>query len=151
MARFDPQFIDEPKAREPYEGCLVVFNIGEHNWHKIGMSKHFEETLTKAVADAHASGWLVQYVFDLGTELSPPPDFLDSAPEQDLTGISGKLLGMDFLDFSLVPSQRREQFKRIVERVSSQAGVKLLGSSVVVTGWCKIGGDEVFLPPTRVK
>jgi hypothetical protein len=150
MEKFEPNFLDKPEL-EPFNGCLVIFNIGNHNYDNIGMTWFFGGLLTEAVANAHASGWLVYYVFDSKHGSSVPPDFLDNVADQDFVGLSKKVLGTELIDFSLLPSKRMQQFKQIIGSISSQQGIKILGSSAVVTGLCGFEGDEVFLPPTEVK
>lgn len=151
MENHDSIFIDEPKHRAPYEGCLVVFNIGQHNYNSLGMTKQFEEEFNQALADAHASGWLVYFVFDDKRGASLPPEHMNYFQDMDIVGLSGKIIGKDTIDVSLLPDQRIIQFRDIIERIRSQPDIKILTSSAMVTGLCKIDGDEVFIPPTVIK
>ena len=157
MAKFEPDFLDEPDRIEPFNGCLLVLNIGSENCDKIGMGKHFRTMLTEAVSEAHAAGWLVCYVFDNKLGSSPPPDFVDSAPEQDLVGLSNKFFNVDAIELSLLPRERMRQLAQLIERISCQPspqGPQVLfvaSFPAVATGLCKIDGDEVFLPPVKIR
>lgn len=70
-------WIDKDKKKDGFDGVLLVVN------HQENETAEQIEALVEAVADAHADGCAVFYVFDEIEKVKPPPDEVEWRDEMD--------------------------------------------------------------------
>ena len=127
----------------PYEGILIVMNIGKT---MPPVPEDYQDLLIGAVSEAHADGWLVAYVGDRG--VGAPEDYLDYIEDLDHVRLMHDLCGRKDADFSILPEKRLEEFSEMVRHAFSRPHFSFQGTSSKVMGRCRIGGKETLVPPT---
>ena len=128
----------------PFDGCLMVMNIGEDTKHV--MTPEFHEQLTNAVADAHASGWVVLWVFDNETGAMKLPDDWDVIEDMDFVRMMFDVCGRKDSNFPTLPGARMEQFKAMAQCARSHNSFDIRGRATKIMGSCSIDGVKVLMP-----
>lgn len=135
-------WIDEEEGpMGPFEGALVVLNVGEEEELTESM-----KPLKEAYDDALSKGWVIVHSFEKGIE--PPPWFFGQVEGHNLLCLPQRLGRKDF-DFSLLPTDRAAEFSEIGEALVEGNDICFTRKNieVKVTGRCRIDGSEVVLPP----
>lgn len=125
-------------------GCLLVMNIGNDNYEAI--PNDFIEKVKDRVAEAHADGWMVLYVFDDKVDPSKPPEYFDDGQEMDAVRMMWDVCGRRDSNFNLYPEQRLKEFNAMSEAVVA-AFEELMSANFALCGMCSIDGQKVLLPP----
>lgn len=136
------------KKDDRFNGCLMVLNIGQDNIHTL--PGDYKENLQAAIADGHAGGLLTLYVFDSETGPFPIPDEFDNVEGMDHVRMMFDVGGRRDCDFSLLPDQRMEEFRKIGEVIRGHQGFNFSPTNLKICGWCKISGSKVLLPLTPI-
>lgn len=146
-----PNFIDKPEQYGPFNGALLVLNIGQDNIDKLGirLGSNYYEELVEAIADAMADGWAIMYLFDSEHGVSEEPDGFEDHEDITFRRLLGKTCGMEVADFSLIPSERKKQFESMRKHLQEVEDL-VVGDDMAVMGSCKIGGDKVLMPLTPI-
>jgi hypothetical protein len=143
----DPNEISDPSTFGPFDGCLVVMNIGKETYGDVyKTSPAYIEQVENCIADAHADGWLVLYLFDSDTGAQPQPEEFDFVEGMDFFRPMSSICGRKDSNFALLPDKRSEQFAEMKKQICSKFRV---GSRVVFVGQCSIDSVKVLLPPTK--
>lgn len=124
--------------REVYDGMLMALNCGDDR-----VGGEFVADAAQAVAEAHARGWVVLYLFDEDGPRSPAGG-LEFIEGHDFVRVEdGKIsLPGDY-------EARRARLEEMRERLSSDDERYLVkGGSYGLLGACSMGGQEVLVPPT---
>ena len=144
----DPNEMSDPSAFGPFDGCLVVMNIGLETYNDVyKLSPAYIEQVENCVADAHADGWLVLYLFDSDTGAQPPPEEFDVIEGMDFFRPMGMTCGRKDSNFALLPDKRNEEFAEMKRQIRSKFRA---GGETVFVGQCSIDSVKVLLPPTKV-
>lgn len=146
---FEPNFIDKPDYYGPFSGALIVMNIGQDNYQQLAMPASYEEALREAIADAHAKGHMVLYLWDATKGVSLPPLGYETTEGVDFYRL-GAELGKARLDFPWDPAQRRQAFESMADTLFSHRDFFFEGSSTAFMGHCSIDGQEVLMPLTKL-
>lgn len=140
---------DEQKAG-PFDGVLIVMNIGKDDGVEPDpLPQHYFDSLSEAVAMAHARGHAVVYVFDKGIML--PRDELGSMTGMDFYRLMHEACGKATADFDLNPDRRNQQFIDMVDSIFSHGAFTFVGKAAKITGICRIDGCEAIVPVTTLK
>lgn len=139
---------DENAPEGPFDGCLVIMNIGVENF--ASFDKGYIERVLNAAADARASGWAILWVFngELGVMRLPEEwEFMDG---HDYIRPMSVVCGRRDSNFPTLPDARKAEFKAMADAVFSHKSFRFLGKTMTLMGSCSIDGTPVLLPPTEV-
>jgi len=138
----------------PFDGLLMVLNVGNDSYPPRGWSQAYEDALIEAMTQAHYDGWAIVYLFDHGTSM--PPTHFDFIEDMDFLRLTNTYCGSrpasKGCDFSLLPQERDEEIAGIAAKIIQSPEFSFPGTPPVkVVGSCRIGGEEVLLPLTEVR
>ena len=140
------EWIDK-KPIGPFNGVFVVLNLGEET--KVPPS--YIEKIKEASSEYMASGFLTIRAYEKGIE--PIPWYLEDHEEHSIARLSS-FLGVNEFDFPLDPDKRISLFedisKLVFGRLEELEIILAKKSTFVIAGACKIGGQEVFMPPVKI-
>ena len=139
---------DENKPAGPFDGVLIVLNVGNENFKSL--PKEFLQSVRDAVGEAHASGWLVLYLFDAFTA-QPPPEEFDNIEGMDFYRRLQEVWGRDKADFEPLPEKRMKEFLSLAESVRQYKGFVVQGKGVKAIGACSIAGSKTLMPLVEIK
>ena len=141
-------WVDEGPKPAPFNGCLVIMNIGQDNIHKVPVGE--KEKVVDALADAHAGGCAVLYVFDSDIGPMPPPEEFDSVEGMDGVRMGFDVLNMRTIQFSSDPDKQSAEMEALKERLKDRLKDTTLrfDGPVRFCGYCMVGEKKVFLPLT---
>lgn len=143
----------QPAADEafgPFDGVLIVMNIGRDNYRNLDMPKAYSEAVQDAVKQAHADGWAVIYAFDSKCGIDQPPDDWDFLPGHTHYRLMNDVCGRRFADFSLLPTPRMDEFRAMFEHLKLHKAFNFQGNGQLLIGSCRIDQLPVLLPLTVV-
>lgn len=140
-----PVWVEE--RQEFYNGCLMIFNIGQDNIYQF--PKEYYEELRAKVADAHADGYIVIWAFDGNTGPFPIPDDFDNIESMDHVRMMFDVCGRKDSDFALLPEYRMKEFQVIKETMSTHPDFHWKGK-FLLGGSCSIAGQKVLMPISEV-
>lgn len=144
----DTQWVDKPSTFGPYDGCLVVMNMGKDNYQAFEFPRDYEEEVVAAIGRAHADGWTVIHLFYHASSLSECADNFEFMEEVD--HLRGANMYGSNLDFSLDPVQRLREMNSIMDGIWADEGFKFFGNRSAMIGQCKIAGTEALIPFTEI-
>lgn len=138
---------EAPTIHGPYDGLLLIMNVGLDSVKKDPLPYDYERALMEAIGMAHASGWAVIYAFDMGAEQAP--EYFDFIEGMDHLRLMGETCKRAEANFSGVPSRRTQEFKAMAQAVFDKSDTfKFTQRIGRIAGKCKIEGIETFLPVT---
>jgi len=133
--------------QEAYNGCLVVMNIGNENIDKVPEEE--KQKVVEAIADAHASGNSVIFMFDSDIGPQNPPEEFDIMEDRDGKRMAFIVLGMRTIKFSEDENERQQEMKTAAEKIRAEvkdSELKFIPSGEVrFCGYCFIGDKRIFL------
>jgi hypothetical protein len=141
-------WVDEGPKPKPYEGCLVIMNIGQDNISDVPVGE--KEKVVEALADAHAGGCAVLYVFDSDVGPMPQPEEFDFVAEMDVVRMGFDILNMRTIQFSPDAEKQRAEMAALKERIKerlNETSLRFYGP-VRFCGYCMVGEKKVFLSST---
>lgn len=141
-----PNFVDATNVNGPFEGCLIVLNITQEEL----LAEDFVKVLSEAVAQAHADGWAVLYLHDNDKGASPVPDFVPQAEGHDFPMLMSNVCSREKASFSLVPSKKNDEFQALFDNIMTLEGFCFEKNVGKLIGKCKLGGDDVMVPLTKI-
>jgi hypothetical protein len=147
MSATETIWLDE-KPLEPFDGVLVVMNIGEENYEDIWQrDRDYATKVEEAVRSAHAKGWLVLFLFDDDWGVMPAPQAFDILEDQDFVRPT-KMICKDLrdLNFSGDPNTRMHQFGDILCGIVAHKYWKFRKLKAQIMGLCTIEGVDVQHP-----
>jgi hypothetical protein len=131
----------------PYNGVLIVFNIGKANYKTIpNMNEQYLSLVMSEVNSAHARGMSVLYLFDDEIPYSMPPDEFDFMEEFDHIRPSS-MYGAD-LKFPLDYEARTTKMRKIAAEVFADTTFTFVSRQTRFIGHIHIDGDAVLMPRT---
>lgn len=141
---------DGPTISGPYDGLLLIMNIGDESNRESPLPYDYDRSLREAMANAHASGWAIVYCFDKGTE-NPPEDF-DFVDGQDHLRLMGETCKRPEADFSGMPEARMGQLTAMAQATFDKTDTfKFTQRAAMVAGRCRIEGLDALLPVTSLR
>lgn len=132
----------------PFEGVLILMNMGQDDLATSPMDSEYGIGLASAIAEAHAKGRLVLYVFDRG--MSPPPEYFDVIEGMDHLRLMAQACGRDVASFPYDAQARLWEFREMAAAAFSQKDFKFTGHAASIAGKCEIHGMQAFVPPTKL-
>jgi len=147
---YEPNFIDRPDTYGPFDGVLLVLNIGEDNYESLNLPQEYEDALQDALANAHADGWAVIYLFDNMRGVCNPPEHFEFTEEVDFYRLMRQTVGTGEASFSRVASERAQQFESMLENIWKHQDFMFVGRSASIVGLCRVGGERVLFPVTAI-
>jgi hypothetical protein len=130
------------KSKHPFEGALVVMNMGQNEWVELRPSSEYAEALVSEISEAHAAGMAVIYLFDKGISLAP--EHVGWIEDMDFCRLS-RSFGMPSLSFSLSIRERQREFAALAAAVRGQDDIAIRGP-VKIMGACCVDGERVLMP-----
>lgn len=146
MTPFTPNFIDKPEKNGPFEGALVIFNIGSDNYESISMPAEYEQYLCDSINDAIARGLAIIYAWDTDKGISLPPLGYEDRDDMVFTRLLADVCGIQKADFDISPSERSTVFGHMAENLLSHKEFFFTSPYVGFIGLCRIDGTDVFMP-----
>lgn len=144
----ETQWIDKPDTFGPYEGCLVIMNMGKENYQAFEFPRDYEDSVSQAIANAHAGGWAVIHLFYDVSMLSECSDNLEFMEEMD--HLRGANMYGSNLDFSLDPDRRLAEMNSVMDGIWGDENFRFVGNRSAMIGQCKIAGAETLIPFTEI-
>jgi hypothetical protein len=153
------KFIDV--QAEPFDGCLIVMNIGKDNYRDLKMSREYELCICEAIKRAHAAGHAVLYLGDSLHGVMAPPDEFPALDGADVPRLMAQACRTQIAEFPANPMFRMAQFQEMARLVYSNSRNGLLlpllfsEKSYEVGRWriagsCTIEGVKVLHPVTTI-
>ena len=140
---------DENKPLGPFDGVLIVLNIGNENFKSL--PEKFVSSVRDAVGEAHAAGWLVLYLFDFNT-VNPPPDEFDNMPEMDAyRRLKDVWKGKEEASFALLPTERNKEFLSLAGEIIVNKYWTITRKNAKIIGSCSIASEKTLMPLTEIK
>jgi len=141
-------WVDEGPKPKPYDGCLIIMNIGQDNISDVPAGE--KEKVVEALADAHAGGCAVLYVFDSDVGPMPPPEEFDFVVGMDEVRMGFDVLNMRMIQFSPGPDKQQAEMAALKDRLKERLNETTLrfDGPVRFCGYCMVGEKKVFLPST---
>jgi hypothetical protein len=130
-----------------FEGCLVVMNIGNENCSSFPAK--YREDVYDAIANSHAAGHLVLYVFDNERGAQPPPDEFPQFEGMDVVRMGFDICNRKVFEFSPDPSQRLAELGEFVSAAICNGKFSVRGPRKIV-GACVVGTEQTLLPLTEI-
>ena len=140
---------DEKKPAGPFDGVLIVLNIGKENYKSL--PEKFVQSVRDAVGEAHAAGWLVLYLFDSAIGAQPPPEEFDNIEGFDFYRRVQDVWGRSAADFEPLPDKRMKEFVSLAESIRQYKGFLIQGKAAKVIGSCSIAGSKTLMPLVEIK
>lgn len=146
----------ERRNELPFEGLLMIVNLGEENFDDLNLSSDYIDSVSNAIRLAHAGGHAVLYLYDLANaHLSKPTLF-------------GELEGSDFssLITTICPEIKKFSFKKEYDEQLFKIASNIFNNgiepnvnfdqkyfetgNIKITGIFTIAGQEQMLPVTEI-
>ena len=148
----DPVWVDDEGNKlnkdhhGPFAGCLMVFNVGQANWERL--SPEYRELINTEMSEAYAAGWAVIFVSDRKYGFLIPSEELDWIEDHAFARAMFDVCGQPEAEFDVMPDKRAQQTSVIWTHLSKHENFSFdLTAKFRTMGLCRIGGDEVMLPP----
>lgn len=145
---YEPHFLDRKDFHGPFDGALVIFNLGEDDWPPEGMSQEYEDHLRESIASAYADGRVVLFLWDAAKGVSLPPECVETMPDMCFYRFLSDLCGVPVAEFPLLPRERDEEFRKMAQKIGESSEYVLAEKRFAFMGRCWIGKKEVLLPFT---
>lgn len=146
-----PTFIEN--HTEPFDGALIILNIGEENIKRLSLSTEYMGKISEAIKFAHAKGHIVLYLFDTTCGVMPRPDDFPSLDGADASALLNTLTQFPNTNFSENPIRRMATFREIAIRIFESGAFpfsSLIQGAWRITGNCQINSTNVILPVTTI-
>jgi len=136
---------DEKAKVEPFNGCLMILNIGADTLG--GLNPDYVTELKEHISNAHADGLMTLYVFDVETGPSKVPEDWDFIESMDFIRMSFGVCGRRDFNFKVDPEARK---KELTEMVDSARVHFPFNGPVSITGRCQIDSTPVVMPLVQI-
>lgn len=142
-----PNFIDRPPYLGPFEGVLILLNVG-YGFERI--DKEYDRAIVEQINKAHAGNWLIVYASTGDVGVDEPPEHYDYIEERDLPRLI-TYCGRPDTNFDLMPGTRTEQFRRMAHAVLVNPELRFNPRfRAIIMGRCSIDRTPCLIPATEV-
>jgi hypothetical protein len=136
---------DEKAKVEPFNGCLIILNIGADTLS--GLSADYITELKEHISNAHADGHVTLYIFDIDTSPLKVPDDWDFIEGMDFIRMSFGVCGRRDFNFKVDPEVRKKELSEMVNNLRVHFPFH---GSVSITGRCQIDSTPVVMPLVQI-
>lgn len=147
---------------EPFEGCLIILNIGKDNYDSLKICGEYYDNVVEAIKHAHAKGFAVLYLGDVKHGTMEPPEDLPALAGADVSRLMGHACGLQLAEFPAEPNARMAIFGEIArllfERGRQGALLPLTFTKDAyangrwrICGNCTLDGEQVLHPVVEIQ
>lgn len=140
-----PTWIGQKEER--FDGCLMVLNIGNHNFSQLPVE--YVNALKERISLAIADGWLIIWAFDTTIDEPQIPDDCDTIEGTTHLRMVFDVCGRRDVTFALLPDARLKELKAIEQTMRDHPSFRWSGP-FAIGGAASIASQNVLMPITEL-